>query len=94
MDLNRARRAAQGRARSPQERLDGAQLAYEAAQAAKAEADAQVPLAEDAQRGAQSRVFEARGRLSQSTPVAPQIAAARAGAALAARARAQRRGRR
>ena len=41
-------------------------------------------LAEDARRGAQSRVFEARGRLNQSTPVAPQIEAARAGAALAA----------
>ena len=32
----------------------------------------------------QSRVVEARGRVSQSAPVAPQIAAARAGAALAA----------
>src|SRR6185436_899627 len=38
---------------------------------------------EDARRGAQSRVSEARGRLSQSAPVAPQIEAARAGAALA-----------
>jgi len=40
-------------------------------------------VAEDARRSAQSRVFEARGRVDQSTPVEPQIAAARAGAALA-----------
>ena len=83
IDLNRARMLRKAEA-IPQERLDGAQLAYEAAKAAKAEADAQVALAEDARRGAQSRVVEARGRLSQSTPVAPQIDAARAGAALAA----------
>ena len=83
IDLNRARMLRKAEA-IPQERLDSAQIAYEAAKAAKAEADAQVALAEDARRGAQSRVFEARGRLSQSAPVAPQIDAARAGAALAA----------
>jgi len=83
IDLGRARLLRKAEA-LPQERLDSAQIAYDAARAAKAEADAQVALAEDARRGAQSRVFEARGRLSQSTPVAPQIAAARAGAALAA----------
>jgi membrane fusion protein (multidrug efflux system) len=83
IDLNRARMLRKAEAVS-QERLDSAQLAYEAAKAAKAEAEAQVALAEDARRGAQSRVFEARGRLNQSTPVAPQIEAARAGAALAA----------
>ena len=83
IDLGRARTLRKAEA-IPQERLDSAQIAYEAARAAKAEADAQVALAEDARRGAESRVFEARGRLNQSTPVAPQIDAARAGAALAA----------
>jgi membrane fusion protein (multidrug efflux system) len=83
IDLNRARILSKAEA-IPQERLDSAQIAAEAAKAAKAEADAQIALAEDARRGAQSRVFEARGRLDQSAPVAPQIAAARAGAALSA----------
>src|SRR5262249_4708979 len=81
-DLSRARMLRKAEA-VPQDRLDAAQISFDAAKAAKAEADAQVALAQDAQRGAQSRVFEARGRLNQSTPVAPQIAAARAGAALA-----------
>ncbi|HEY7376040.1 MAG TPA: HlyD family secretion protein [Polyangia bacterium] len=83
MDLGRARILRKAEA-IPQDRFDTAQVSYDAAKAAKAEADAQVALAEDARRGAQSRVFEAQGRLNQSTPVAPQIAAARAGAALAA----------
>jgi len=82
IDLGRARMLRKAEA-IPQDRLDGAQIAYDAAKAAKAEADAQIALAEDARRGAQSRVSEARGRLNQSTPVAPQIEAARAGAALA-----------
>jgi membrane fusion protein (multidrug efflux system) len=68
----------------PQQMLDGAQLGLEVARAAKAQADAQVMLAEDGRRGAESRVGEARGRVDQSAPVVPQIAAARAGAALAA----------
>ncbi len=51
--------------------------------AAKAQADAQVALAEDARRSAESRVGEARGKVSQSAPIAPQIAAARANADLA-----------
>jgi len=83
IDLGRARMLRKADA-LPQDRLDSAQIAFDAAKAAKAEADAQVALAEDARRGAESRVFEARGRLNQSTPVAPQIEAARAGAALAA----------
>ena len=82
IDLGRARLLRKAEA-IPQDRLDSAQIAYESAKAAKAEADAQVALAEDARRGAQSRVFEARGRVSQSAPVAPQIEAARAGATLA-----------
>jgi membrane fusion protein (multidrug efflux system) len=67
----------------PQQQLDTARLALDAARASKAQADAQVALASDARVTAQSRVGEARGRVDQSAPVAPQIAAAHAGAALA-----------
>jgi membrane fusion protein (multidrug efflux system) len=83
VDLQRARTLRQAGA-LPQDRLDSAQIGYDAASAAKAQADAQVLLAQDSQRGAQSRVGEARGRVDQSAPVAPQIASAQAGAALAA----------
>jgi membrane fusion protein (multidrug efflux system) len=82
-DLARARTLRKADA-VPQAQLDAAQSAFDAAQAAKAQADAQVALAEDTRRGAESRVGEARGRVDQSTPVAPQIEAARAGTALAA----------
>jgi membrane fusion protein (multidrug efflux system) len=82
IDLERARTLRAANA-VPQERLDSAQIAYDAAKAAKAHAVAQVALAEDARRSAESRVGEARGRVSQSAPVAPQIAAARANADLA-----------
>jgi membrane fusion protein (multidrug efflux system) len=83
LDLGRAQTLRSAGA-TPQQQLDSAQIEVEVARAAKAQADAQVALAEDARRGAQSRVGEARGRVDQSTSVAPQIAAARAGAALAA----------
>jgi membrane fusion protein (multidrug efflux system) len=83
LDLSRAQTLRRAGA-VPQQMLDGAQLALEVASAAKAQADAQVSLAEDGRRGAESRVGEARGRVDQSAPVVPQIAAARAGAALAA----------
>jgi membrane fusion protein, multidrug efflux system len=82
IDLDRARTLRQANA-VPQERLDEAQIAFDAAQAAKSQADAQVSLAEDARRSAESRVGEARGKVSQSAPIAPQIAAARANADLA-----------
>ncbi|HVV53374.1 MAG TPA: HlyD family secretion protein [Polyangia bacterium] len=82
IDLGRARTLRQANA-VPQERLDSAQIAADAARAAKAQAEAQVSLAEDARRSAESRVGEARGKVSQSAPVAPQIAAARANADLA-----------
>jgi len=82
IDLDRARALRQANA-VPQERLDSAQIGFDAAQAAKAQADAQVSLAEDARRSAESRVGEARGKVSQSAPIAPQIAAARANADLA-----------
>jgi membrane fusion protein (multidrug efflux system) len=67
----------------PQQQLDAARLALDGARASKAQADAQVALALDGRVTAQSRVGEARGRVDQSAPVAPQIAAAHAGAALA-----------
>jgi membrane fusion protein, multidrug efflux system len=82
IDLGRARTLRQANAVT-QEQLDGAQIAFDSARAAKAQSEAQVALAEDARRGAESRVGEARGRVSQSAPVAPQIAAARANADLA-----------
>jgi membrane fusion protein (multidrug efflux system) len=83
IDLARAERLRKADA-VPQQQLDAARLARDAARASKAQADAQVAVAADARRGAESRVGEARGRVDQSAPVAPQIAAARAGAALAA----------
>jgi membrane fusion protein, multidrug efflux system len=81
IDLDRARTLRQANA-VPQERLDSAQIAFDAARAAKAQAEAQVALAEDSRRSAESRVGEARGKVSQSAPVAPQIAAAHANADL------------
>jgi membrane fusion protein (multidrug efflux system) len=82
IDLERAKMLRQANA-VPQERLDSALIASDAARAAKARAEAQVALAEDARRTAESRVGEAMGKVSQSAPVAPQIAAARANADLA-----------
>jgi len=82
IDLGRAKTLRQANAVT-QEQLDGAQIAFDSARAAKAQTEAQVALAEEARRGAESRVGEARGRVSQSAPVAPQIAAARASADLA-----------
>jgi membrane fusion protein (multidrug efflux system) len=76
-DLDRARTLRQANA-VPQQQLDNAQIAADAARAAKAQAVAQVSLAEEGRRSAESRVGEAQGRVSQSAPVAPQIAAARA----------------
>jgi membrane fusion protein, multidrug efflux system len=82
MDLGRGQKLREANA-IPQEQLDSAQIAFDAARAAKAQAEANVSLAEDARRSAESRVGEARGRVNQSAPVAPQIAAARANADLA-----------
>jgi len=83
IDFKRAQTLGQANA-IPQQQLDTAQIDLEVARAAKAQADAQVALAADGRRSAESRVGEARGRVDQSAPIAPQIAAARAGAALAA----------
>ena len=67
----------------PAERLDAAQMTFDATRAELAQAKAQVALATEAKSAAESHVGEARGRLSQSTPIAPQIAAAKAGVDLA-----------
>jgi membrane fusion protein (multidrug efflux system) len=63
--------------------LDGMQAADDSARAALAQAQAQLTFAQESKRTAESRVGEARGRVSQNAPVAPLIAAARAGADLA-----------
>lgn len=65
------------------QQLDGAQLASDAARAALRQAQAGVLSAEEAKRTAQGRVLEAEARVSQTTPVRPQIEAARSSAALA-----------
>jgi membrane fusion protein, multidrug efflux system len=82
IDLDRAKQLRAAHA-IPQDRLDAAQIAYDGSQAALAQAHAQLAFAQDSRRGAETRVNEARGRLSQTAPVEPQIAAAEANAALA-----------
>jgi membrane fusion protein (multidrug efflux system) len=82
LDLQRTKQLVAGNA-LPRERLDNAQVAHDATQAALAQAQAQVAAASDMRRLASTRVDEARGRLDQSTPIAAQIASARANADLA-----------
>src|SRR5436305_2711316 len=67
----------------PQQRLDDARSANDMAQAGLLQARANLAAAEDAFRGAESRVGETRGKVQQSSPVAAQIAAAQANARLA-----------
>jgi len=82
LDLQRTKQLVAGNA-LPRERLDNAQVAYDASQAALAQAQAQVAAAQEMQRFAGTRVDEARGRLDQSTPIAAQNAAAKANADVA-----------
>jgi membrane fusion protein (multidrug efflux system) len=82
IDLERAKQLRAAHA-MPQDRLDAAQISYDGSQAALAQARAQLAFARAARRGADTRVGEARGRLSQTAPVEPQIAVAEANAALA-----------
>ena len=63
--------------------LDVARAALRGSSVGVSSAAAQVALATEAKSAAESHVGEARGRLSQSTPIAPQIAAAKAGVDLA-----------
>lgn len=82
IDLSRALELKKANA-TTQERVDAAQAADDSARAAVAQAQAQLTFAQEQKRTAESRVGEARGRMSQNAPVAPLIAAARAGADLA-----------
>jgi membrane fusion protein, multidrug efflux system len=82
IDLSRALELKKANA-TTQERVDAAQAADDSARAAVAQAQAQLTFAQEQKRTAESRVGEARGRVSQNAPVAPLIAAARAGADLA-----------
>ena len=82
IDLSRALELKQANA-TTQERVDAAQAADDSARAAVAQAQAQLTFAQEQKRTAESRVGEARGHVSQNAPVAPLIAAARAGADLA-----------
>ncbi len=66
----------------PQQQLDDAQIAFEMATAAEAQAKAQLSVAESRNQ-AQSRVSEARGRLDQSSRIDAQNATAQAQADLA-----------
>ncbi|MGD0837347.1 MAG: HlyD family secretion protein [Polyangia bacterium] len=82
IDLERTKRLVAANA-LPRERLDNDQVAYDASQAALAQARAQVAAAQEMQGVAGTRVQEARGRLDQTSPIAAQIGAARANADLA-----------
>jgi membrane fusion protein (multidrug efflux system) len=82
LDLQRTQQLVAGKA-LPRERLDNAQVAYDASQAALAQAQAQVVAATEMRQLASTRVAEARGRLDQSAPIAAQIGAASANADLA-----------
>ncbi|CAM4468814.1 HlyD family secretion protein [Corallococcus exiguus] len=66
-----------------QSALDDAQTANETAQAALEGARAQLALAEEGRRTAESKVAEARGQLDVSAPIDEKIAAAQASASLA-----------
>jgi len=67
-----------------QERVDNAQAANDSAQASLLGARAQLTAAIDQQKGAETRIEEARGQLRQSEPVNAMVAVARANAELAA----------
>jgi membrane fusion protein (multidrug efflux system) len=82
IDLQRAKELRAANA-VPQERLDNAQISYDSARAALAQAEATLATSDEAKRMAQSRVAEAEGRLEQSKPIDAQIAAAKAAADLA-----------
>ncbi len=82
LDLNRAKELRAANA-IPSQGLDNAQATYDAAQAAVAQAKAQLALAEQSRNTALAQVAEAQGRLGQSAPVDAQIATAHAQAELA-----------
>jgi len=81
-DLKRAKELREANA-APQEKLDNAQAAYDAAQASLAQSVAQLSVIDELKHAAQARVTEAAGRVTQSAPIDAQIAAAKANADLA-----------
>ncbi len=82
LDLARAKELRQANA-IPSQGLDNAQATFDAAQAAVAQARAQLALSEQMRNSALAQVGEAQGHLSQSAPVDAQIATAHAQADLA-----------
>ena len=67
----------------PQAQVDSLNAAAAAQHAAVAQAQAQLGVATEMKRTAESRIAEAQGRVEQSTPVEAQLAAAKANADLA-----------
>jgi len=65
------------------QQLDVAQLAADAAHAALRQAQANVIAVQESKRSAESRVAEAKARVSQTTPVGQQIETAKSAATLA-----------
>lgn len=82
LDLARTKQLVEQNA-LPKEQRDNAQVAYDAAHAALAQAQAQVAAADEMKHVAASRVSEAKGKLDQATPIGAQIATAHANADLA-----------
>ncbi|WP_224363256.1 HlyD family secretion protein [Hyalangium versicolor] len=66
-----------------QQQLDNSQAGYDSAQAALSQANANLLAAQEARRGAVSKVAEAEGRVAQTENVDAQVAAAHAATELA-----------
>lgn len=81
-DLTRARELVASDAIARQQ-LDATQMVSDAANAALRQARANVTAAEEAKHAAESRVGEAKARVSQTTPVGQQIQTAQSAASLA-----------
>lgn len=82
LDLARFRQLRDAGAIS-QQQLDNTQAAYDTAQAALLQARANLTAAQEARRGALSKVAEAEGRVAQTENVDAQVAAAHAATELA-----------
>jgi membrane fusion protein (multidrug efflux system) len=82
LDLTRFRQLRDAGAIS-QQQLDNTQAAYDTAQAALLQARANLTAAQEARRGALSKVAEAEGRVAQTENVDAQVAAAHAATELA-----------
>jgi membrane fusion protein (multidrug efflux system) len=82
IDLDRAKELRAANA-VPQERLDATTVAYDSAEAAVAQAQAQLAVARESKTAAVTRVHEAKGRLNQSQDVDAQLTVVKANADLA-----------